>query len=502
MNESASSIFTRLFRNSFNLGDKIAVIGDESRLSFQELHSLSAQLSSDLAALEFIEGAVVGLRFRDPLKHLITSLALLKEGITQVTIAPWENLAAQRKIADFTGVTAIISDTMGPVIRGIVNLTFTPDWHLQGECAIQTAPAAQASYPALLVVGSGTTGRPKLIAVGFYLLAELIKRDINIRNHKSGERHYCESSFDYYTSKRRTLGYLAAGATVMLPQAPPPRLVTYCLENDIQHLSLTTSQATKMLAQEHAFHTPCFPRLPDLRTLFVSSSPVSEGVRHRIRREISDQLFVVYGSNEFGEATIASPADQDKHSGTVGKPCPGVLIDVIDNSGNLCSPGEKGNIRFKSTPMMQGYHMEYPDSSQHFKEDGFYPGDLGFLTEDGNLIFSGRSDDMMIYRGVNIYPREIEVVLESHPAVSDAAAFPLLTSTQENLPFAVVCATDVSERELLAHCQKHLGWRRPIRIFFMQVLPRNAAGKVLKRVLAEKVASRIMAEKKSNLSSP
>lgn len=103
---------------------------------------------------------------------------------------------------------------------------------------------------------------------------------------------------------------------------------------------------------------------------------------------------------------------------------------------------------------------------------------------------------MMICRGVNIYPREIEVVLESHPAISEAAAFPMRTETLDNLPFAVVvCAENVSEVELMKYCQAHLGWRRPLRIFFAAALPRNPAGKVLKRVLVQTVAERINARK-------
>ena len=101
----------------------------------------------------------------------------------------------------------------------------------------------------------------------------------------------------------------------------------------------------------------------------------------------------------------------------------------------------------------------------------------------------------MICRGVNIYPREIEMVLESHPAVTEAAAFPLRTGMLEDLPFAVVCAENVSEVELMKHCQAYLGWRRPLRIFFTATMPRNPAGKILKRVLVETVAEQLNARK-------
>lgn len=495
-----ASMFSRLSEYSMTLGEEPAVIGDDGCLSFRQLHSLVEQLVADCRDVGLVPGRVVGLRFRDPLKHLVVSLALLKESVTQVAIPPRESASAQKKMADTTAVEMIIGDEREPPVEGLPLGLIDADWRMRWTGASSGALGPlpgdlRASGPALIFLGSGTTGHPKMMAVDFSLLAHLIERDLAVRDFRQGERHYCESSLDYYTAKRRSFGCLAAGVTVMLPRGPAHRLVTYCLEHGVHHVSLTASQATAMLVREQAFPAPDFPRLPALRSIFVGSSPVSEITRQRIRREISGQLFVVYGSNEFGEATVASPDEQDKHPGTVGRACPGVLLQVVNDSGEPCRVGENGHIRLQSWPMMCGYMGDSSVANRNFRDGWYYPGDLGSLSEDGNLIFRGRLDDMMICRGVNIYPREIELVLESHPAVSEAAAFPLRTGTLDNLPFAVVCAENVSEAELMQHCQTYLGWRRPLRIFFTAALPRNPAGKVLKSVLAQTVAERVNARK-------
>lgn len=499
--DSPASIFSRLSDYSMTLGEKPAVIGEDDCLTFRQLNFLVGQLAADCRGIGAVPGRVVGLRFGDPLKHLVVSLALLKERVTQVAIPPGGSASVQKKILDSTAVGLIVGDVIEPLFEGVPLALIDSDWHWRWEKPFpvrtdRIAVDLQVAGPALVFLGSGTTGQPKVMAVDFDLLSHLIKRDLAVRDFREGERHYCESSLDYYTAKRRTFGCLAAGVTVMLPRGPAHRLVAYCQEHGVHHVSLTTSQATTMLAREQAFPTSDFPRLPALRSIFVGSSPVSENTRQRIRREISGQLFVVYGANEFGEATVASPDDLDRHPGTVGRACPGVLLEVVDDSCKPCRAGENGHIRLQSSPMMHGYEGDSSASNKNFRDGWYYPGDLGSLSEDGNLIFRGRLDDMMICRGVNIYPREIEVVLESHPAVSEAAAFPMRTETLDNLPFAVVvCAENVSEAELMKYCQTHLGWRRPLRIFFTAALPRNQAGKVLKRVLAQTVAERINARK-------
>lgn len=223
---------------------------------------------------------------------------------------------------------------------------------------------------------------------------------------------------------------------------------------------------------------------------------ITEAVRTRVQETITDRLFIDYGTNEFGEISIAKPDDISQHPGTVGRVYEEVELSIVDDNGNPCQRGEVGNILIKVEGMMNGYIKDDEATKKTFRKEGYYPGDLGRLTEDGNLIFEGRRDDMMIYQGVNIYPREIESTLESHPKIMEAAAFPLYTESEENIPYAVVKkSSPVNEKELLRWCASELGWRTPQRIFFIKELPRNKAGKVLKKVIAQQVIKLISKQK-------
>jgi acyl-coenzyme A synthetase/AMP-(fatty) acid ligase len=486
--------------NAIRLGRTPAIIGDDVTLSHQELHARVNQVASALQQLDVGRGIVAGLRFQDPIRHLVTALALLKMGVTQVAINMRDCAAGQKAAILTCGVDVLIEDTTPgisgmPGIRidgdyGMVSREFSPEWCLSRH------GKASSNSPALIFTGSGTTGTPKIMAVDFSLLTHLIERDLSVRDFQPGEKHYCLSALDYFTAKRRTLGCLAKGVTVMLPASPPSRLVAFCNNSDVQHLSLTTTQARQMLQQENAIKGSACPRLPGLKSLLVGSAPISESIRKNIRNSIARHLFVVYGTYEFGEATIASPEDQDRHPGTVGRPCHGVTVEVVDDNGNASPEGVKGHIRLKSARVM-GAYLDNPEASARaFTTQGFCPGDMGSLTPDGNLVFAGRRDDMMIVLGMNVYPREIEQVLESHPLVTEAAVFPLFIEGSESIPFAVVCVRrNVSEAELLQFCAAELGWRKPRRIFFTRELPHNATGKVLKRELAKQVVDVLRAER-------
>ena len=481
-----------LILNMHERGSQLAVISDNRALSYKDLYTLVEKLQLELSKILKDPSTIVGLRFKDPIKHLVVSLALFIMRVTQVSVNTKDTQKSQHNTIVETGTQQLIQD-FAPRTDFFSDIIVLDDNYLL-DVVRHSEKKTQESHEdseeslnkaAMIFMGSGTTGKSKILAVNFNTLAYLVDRDLAIRDLKAGQRHYSVSSIDYYTTKRRVIGCLSKGVTLILPTKRPKREVAFCRRFKVDHLSLTTSQAIVILEQEKDHPSEPCPKLPQLKSLFVGSSPISEDLRKDIREQLTAQLFVVYGSNEFGEATIASPDDQDQCIGTVGHPCPGVTIEVTGEDGSVLKKAEsKGRIRLRSAYMMDRYHNDPEISKKVFTKEGYYPGDMGYITSDGQLIFSGREDDMMIFHGVNIYPREIEQHLELHPSVIEAAAFPLTVNNHEGVPFTVVRVDgQVSEKALLDHCIEKLGWRSPRRVVILKEFPKNPAGKVLKREL-------------------
>jgi len=141
--------------------------------------------------------------------------------------------------------------------------------------------------------------------------------------------------------------------------------------------------------------------------------------------------------------------------------------------------------------MTSVYYRDPVATALHFKDGWFYPRDMGSLTPSGALRLHGRADDVMNLNGIKIFPAEIERVLEEHPAVRAAAAFAKRSGAHGDIPVAAVelhASGSVEAEELMASARALLGVRAPRKIFVLDTLPRNAAGKVLKRRLAELLA--------------
>ncbi len=498
--DAGKMITAALERSTKEHSEEIAVISDDQIFSYGQLYEFVEKLISDLSVVLNKRKIIVGLRFEDPVKHLIASLALLKMKITQVSIDARTPTVIQMEVIDKTGVMFVIQDLAdrppypdSVIVGQDYRLKKIHKTRIAHHFAEKKAGKILLESTAFLFMGSGTTGKAKILAVEFDTLSHLIDRDLKIRDFLAGERHYSYSRIDYYTTKRRILGALYRGVTIVLPLKQPKNIVAFCRKYKIDHLSLTTSQAIALIGKEKVYQDTEIPMLPLLKSLFVGSSPVSEELRKKLKKQISENLFVVYGTNEFGEATIAALEDQIRCPETVGRACPGVSIKIVNKDGKECAMGTVGRICLRSDQMMRAYVDDPEATRKAFSKEGYYPGDLGYMTPDGCLVFSGREDDMMIYSGVNIYPREIEQILDSHPQVIESAAFPLPINGHEGIPFAAVrVRMAIPEKELLCFCQEKLQWRAPKRIFFLQEFPRNRAGKVLKKILAEMAKAKLM----------
>ncbi len=203
--------------------------------------------------------------------------------------------------------------------------------------------------------------------------------------------------------------------------------------------------------------------------------------------QFGDNIYNLYGSTEVAWATIATPEDMRAAPGTAGRPPRGTVIRIVDESGNDVPEGETGRIFIGNQLAFEGYTG---GGDKEHLGDLLSSGDVGHFDEDGRLFIDGRDDEMVVSGGENVFPREVEDLLADHDAVADAAAIGVDDEQFGQRLRAFVVKTDgadASEDELKDYVKANLArYKVPREIVFVDELPRNSTGKVLKRELAER----------------
>ncbi|TCN35849.1 fatty-acyl-CoA synthase [Kribbella orskensis] len=224
--------------------------------------------------------------------------------------------------------------------------------------------------------------------------------------------------------------------------------------------------------------------LRSLRAVISGASALGPALAERFIAQFGPVLCDAYGSSEIGIATIATSADLLAAPGTVGRPCLGSSVRILDADDRPVPVGETGHI-FAGGGLVFG---GYSDGSSKTVVDGrMSTGDLGHLDASGRLFVDGREDDMIVSGGENVYPVEVEDCLMSHPAVVDAAVVGVPDEEfGQRLVAYVVPSGPVTEDDLIAHVRANLArYKTPRKIVLVDDLPRNATGKVLRNKLNE-----------------
>jgi long-chain acyl-CoA synthetase len=175
--------------------------------------------------------------------------------------------------------------------------------------------------------------------------------------------------------------------------------------------------------------------------------------------------------------------------GTAGKLLPGIEARTIDDDGNVMPPGKVGEIVIRGHCIMKGYYNKPKETEAVIDKDGWFKtGDMGWVDTERYIAITGRKKEMIIVSGENVYPREIESVLELHPAVAESAVIPeKVGGTRGEVPVGFVVLKDgrtASDLELREFCRGHLPqYKIPRVVWIAQDLPRGVTGKILKRAL-------------------
>ena len=225
--------------------------------------------------------------------------------------------------------------------------------------------------------------------------------------------------------------------------------------------------------------------------LFVSgSAPLLAETHVEFERRTGQRILERYGMTETGMLT-SNPLEGERRAGSVGPALPGTGVRVVDDEARECPPGENGYVQVRGSNVFPGYWRMPERNAEEFTADGWFrTGDMGSLSTDGYLTIAGRSKDLIITGGYNVYPKEIELVLDELPGIRESAVVGVPHPDFGEAVTAVVVASagaSVSEGEVIAALKGRLAnFKVPKRVHIVEDLPRNAMGKVQKNVLRER----------------
>ena len=492
-------------RAAARLPDHVALIQDGERLRYGALHSSVLRCVAALRASGIGPGDRVGYLGLNSIDYVILLQALLRMGGVLVMIN-WR--LVEREVAYIVGdadIALLVTDAerLG-VAEGLVPTTILVDDDHDGrppfrqwiagydEDRAMRVPAADDV--AVQLYTSGTTGNPKGALLTHGSLSA------SLRQGKLSEQKWAEwNDRDvalvampqfHVGGTAWTLQAMSAGGTAVLLAKPDiDQILTSVERHGITKMFAVPAVLGMMLDHPLAKTAD----LTSLRALLYGASPISPDILRGSMRLFPNAQFVqMYGSTETSGTIVYLPPEDHDVAGTprmegCGRPYPEVELRIIDTEGELLGPDKVGEVQVRSPLVMKGYH-KLPDETARTLADGWYcTGDAGFLDADGYLYLYDRVKDMIVSGAENIYPAEIERVLHEHPDVRDCAVIGVPDPRWGEAVKAVIvprAGSSPTAEQLIAYARMHMaGYKVPKSIDFVDELPRNASGKVLKRML-------------------
>ena len=228
-----------------------------------------------------------------------------------------------------------------------------------------------------------------------------------------------------------------------------------------------------------------------MRVMIANAAPWSYALKQRYVADFPpESLFEIYGSTELGVDTVLLPADQLRKPGSCGKPAPGIEIMLVAADGSEVTgtgPDHPGEVFVRSKGMFSAYYKNEASYAASSRGDYHTVGDIAYRDDEGYLYICDRKSDMIISGGMNVYPAEIEAVLDQHPGIYEVAVFGVPSEEWGEVVHATVVRSpgaSLTEAEVTAFAREHLaGYKVPRSVAFAAELPRTGSGKVLKREL-------------------
>jgi len=486
---------------------KTAIIDGAVTITFAEFDELVDRAAAALRDNGFGPGDRIALLARNCWQYAVLAFATARAG---VVLVPVNFMLTAQEIAYILGhcraTGFVVQDELVPTAEQAMSLGSNVQtrvavcmagfgapagWDDFADWLTTTTPAPKATIGddelVRVMYTSGTESRPKGVMlssrslvsnyVSTILAGSMTADDIEIH---SMPLYHC-AQLDNFLA---TDVYL--GATSIIVPRPDPEAVLRGIE---------THRVTNYFAPPTVWisllRSPVFDQvdLSSLRKGYYGASAMPTEILREIRERLPNlRLWNFYGQTEMAPlATVLGPEGQDDHAGAAGYPAVNVETAIVDESDMQVAPGVVGEIVHRSPHLTLGYLDDPEKTAEAFRGGWFHSGDLGFFDEYGLLHVVDRKKDMIKTGGENVASREVEEVLYEHDGVQEVAVFGVPHPVWVEAVTAAVVMRDgtrVSESDLIAHCRRRLaGYKVPKRVHFVESLPKNPSGKLLKREL-------------------
>jgi long-chain acyl-CoA synthetase len=378
--------------------------------------------------------------------------------------------------------TPLLLPEVGTISVGARDETATPE-------PIAKDPAAEV---AALIYTSGTTGTPKGVMLSHRNLLFAARSGAGLRRLAPGDRVYAALPISHvFGFASVSLSALLAGAALhYVPRFAPESLARALAEDGISILPGVPAMFARLL--EHARQSGRAISAPRARFLYAGGAPLDAQLKADVEAMFGQPLHNGYGLTETSPTVSQTRLDSPRSDLSIGSPVPGIEVRIVDAAGRAVPAGEIGELHVRGPNVMLGYYRAPEMTAQVLGADGWFStGDLARQDDDGHLFIAGRTKELIIRSGFNVYPIEVESVLNQHPAVSQSAVVGrAVRGNEEVVAFVELRAGAAPTPEALrAFVAERLApYKQPAEIVVLTALPTTATGKVLKsrlRALAQ-----------------
>jgi long-chain acyl-CoA synthetase len=518
---TALNLASVLEHQAMLLPDRVAITFDGTQMTYGELDGRAAQIAAGLHALGIEPGDHVALSCPNvpwfpmayygilkagaaviPLNILLKPHEIayhLKDGNARALLAfegsPELPIAqmGQDACKEAGGVPLVVM-TRDPASASPIPSTSTIAQLMKGQPATNNTRRRKPDDTAVILYTSGTTGHPKGAELTHenMLLNAVATRDMFMPAMRPGlEQDVALVTLPLFHSTAQTClmnaGLLSGVRLVLMPRFEPGAALETMRREDVTLWIGVPTMYWSLMDYASSHHVEIEPIARNLRLCVSGGAPLPVEVLRNFEKMFQVRVLEGYGLSETAPVVSFNQLQRPSKPGTVGLPVFGLEVRCVDEQGMSVPPGERGEIVVRGPSVMKGYYNR-PDATEDAMRNGwFHTGDIGILDADGYLSIVDRKKDMIIRGGFNVYPRELEEVLITHPAVSLAAVIgvPDERLGEEIKAFIVrKPGAAITAEELIAWGREQFAaYKYPRQVEFVDALPIGATGKVLKRKL-------------------